>query len=162
MVGVGHLCRQRGVLVRDMVVVRWRNERKNDGHFKTGTDMKKWIGRVGEAIVDIVIVIYVMMEGIVVEIWGLMKGLFSKKKQEEEVKEETPGYQCRCHQCGEEFRAAGVMMEGFAGTRSLLIMPNECPKCGSFKIMPVMYEDDEFHVEGYQRMWEKKEMRIKE
>jgi hypothetical protein len=100
--------------------------KKNDGHFKTRTDMRKWFGH------------------------------------EEEPEEKNPGYQCRCHQCGEEFRAAGVMIEGLAGTRSLLIMPNECPKCGSFKIMPVKYEDDEFHVEGYRRMWERKEVRIKE
>ena len=163
MVGVGHLCRQRGVLVRNMVVVRWRNERKDDGHFKTRTDMRKWIGRVGEAIVDVVIVIYVMMEGIVVVIWEFLKGLFSKKKQEEDaVEERNPGYQCRCHQCGEEFKAAGVMMEGFPSTNFLLIDPKECPKCGSFKIMPVMFEYSEFHVKGYQRMWERKEIRIKE
>lgn len=117
----------------------------------------------GEVIVDVVIVIYVMMEGIVVEIWDLMKGLFSKKKQEEEaVEEENPGYRCRCHQCGEEFRAAGVMMEGFPSTAFLLLDPKECPKCGSFKIMPVMFEWDGFHVKGYERMWKEKEIRTKE
>lgn len=124
--------------------------------------MRRWIGKVGEIIVDVVIVIYVMMEGIVVEIWGLMKGLFSKKKQEEEVEEKSSGYQCRCHQCSEEFRAAGIMMEGIPSRAFLLINPKECPKCGSFKIMPVMFEWDYFHVKGYERMWKEKEARVKE
>ena len=83
-------------------------------------------------------------------------------RHEEEPEEKNPDYLFRCHQCGEEFMAAGVMMEAFACSSFLLIKPKECPKCGSFKIMPVMFDDDEFYVERYQRIWEEKEMRAKE
>ena len=83
-------------------------------------------------------------------------------RHEEEPEEKNPDYLFRCHQCGEEFMAAGVMMEAFACSSFLLIKPKECPKCGSFKIMPVMFDDDEFYVVRYQRIWEEKEMRAKE
>jgi ribosomal protein S27AE len=83
-------------------------------------------------------------------------------RHEEEPEEKDSEYLCRCHQCGEEFMAIGVMMEGFASVSFLLMRPKECPKCGSFKIKPVMFDDDEFYVERYQRIWEEKEMRAKE
>ena len=83
-------------------------------------------------------------------------------RYEEEVEEKNPDYRCRCHQCGEEFMAVGIMMEGFSCLTFLLIKPKECPKCGSFKIMPVLLEGDDFYVESYERMWKEKELRIRE
>ena len=69
-------------------------------------------------------------------------------------KEDNTQYEFRCHQCGKEFMAVGMLMDSFASSSFLLIKPKECPSCGSIKVMPVMFEDDGVQVERYQRMWE--------
>lgn len=77
------------------------------------------------------------------------------------AKDENTQYEFRCHQCGKEFMAVGILMDGFASSSFLLIKPKECPNCGSIRIMPVLFEDDKFQVEKYQRMWELKEKNTK-
>ncbi len=71
--------------------------------------------------------------------------------------EKKTRYEFRCHSCGEEFEAAGMLMDSFASFSFFLIDPKKCPNCGSIRIMPVMFENDEFQAERYQSMWEQKE-----
>ena len=82
--------------------------------------------------------------------WDWLKGLFIK---EEPVAVETKPVRFHCHQCGEEYTADKRIIH--LGPQTLMTSsPRECPHCGGYKTMPVMFEEDDIYEEMYQRLWE--------
>lgn len=69
-------------------------------------------------------------------------------------------YRIRCHQCDNEFMAGGMLLRGLYDY-SLLMFCRECPNCGSLRIMPEMFEDDELQIENYHCYWEQQEREAK-
>ena len=65
----------------------------------------------------------------------------TKNKPSEKIGEDNTQYEFRCHQCGGDFMAAGIFIDGFASSSILLLNPKECPNCGSKRIVPVLFED---------------------
>ena len=74
--------------------------------------------------------------------------------------EENTQYEFRCHQCGEVFMD-DIFGYEYPLTPLMLAKPKKCPYCGSVRIMPVMFENDESQAERYQRMWEQEEKKAK-
>ena len=77
-----------------------------------------------------------------------LKKLFAKNTPVEKAEEESEKYEIHCHQCDNVFMSGGMLLHGFYDY-SLLMFCRVCPKCGSHRIMPVMFEDSEFHVKSY-------------
>ena len=90
-----------------------------------------------------------------------LKRLFARMAPVETAKEEKPMYEIHCHQCDNVFMSGGLLLEGICSDFSLLMLCRECPSCGSYRIMPVMFEDDEFKVKSYHRYWERLEREAK-
>lgn len=85
-----------------------------------------------------------------------LKKLFAKNTPVETTEEENTMYEIHCHQCDNVFMSGGILSRGFYDY-SLLMFTRVCPKCGSHRIMPVMFEDSEFHVKSYHSYWERLE-----
>lgn len=80
--------------------------------------------------------------GLLVEFWNWLKDLSLNKKPVEEAKEKLPEFEFQCHECGEHFMVAGLVLDnGFES--NILALSKKCSNCGSPKIDPVMFEDDE-------------------
>ena len=80
--------------------------------------------------------------GLLVELWNWLKDLSLKKKPVEEAKEKLPEFEFHCHECGEHFMVAGLVLDnGFES--NILAFSKKCPNCGSPNINPVVFEDDE-------------------
>ena len=90
-----------------------------------------------------------------------LKKLFVRNEPVETTKEENTLYEIHCHQCDNVFMSGGLLLQGICGDFSLLMLCRECPSCGSYRIMPVMFEDDEFKVKNYHRYWERLEREAK-
>ena len=90
-----------------------------------------------------------------------LKKLFVRNEPVETAKEEKTMYEIHCHHCDNVFMSGGLLLQGIYGDFSLLMLCRECPSCGSHKIMPVMFEDDEYHVKSYHRYWERLEREAK-
>ena len=90
--------------------------------------------------------------------WNWLRGLFVKKKpvaedaKVEDAIEEVEQESYRCHECGKEFLANKVIIrcDHRPLTGSVL---EECPCCESVETMPVRFEQDEFYITEYQRLW---------
>ena len=89
-----------------------------------------------------------------------LKRLFARMAPVETAKEEKPLYEIHCHQCDNVFMSSGILLDGGCNF-SLLMLTRVCPKCGSHRIMPMMFEDDEFHVKSYHSYWERLEREAK-
>lgn len=80
--------------------------------------------------------------GLLVELWNWLKDLSLKKKPVEEAKEKLPEFEFQCHECGEHFMVAGLVLDnGFES--NILAFSKKCPNCGSPNINLVVFEDDE-------------------
>lgn len=89
-----------------------------------------------------------------------LKKLFAKNTPVEKAEEKNTMYEIHCHQCDNVFMSGGILSDGGCNF-SLLMLTKVCPKCGSHRIMPVMFEDDEFNVKNYHRYWERLEREAK-
>ena len=85
-----------------------------------------------------------------------LKGLFVKEKPiAEEAKNEdaiTEQIEFRCQKCGKTFLAEKEMVR-FDYHAPIVPAPFNCPYCESIETMPVMFEQEEFYVNEYQRLW---------
>ena len=87
-----------------------------------------------------------------------LKGLFVKEKPiAEEAKnedEKTEQIEFRCHECGKTFLATKEMIS-FDYHAPMVPAPFDCPYCESIETLPVRFEQDEFYVNEYQRLWKR-------
>ena len=102
---------------------------------------EKFDGIISCAIIGVMAVIAVI-GGLSVEFWNWLKDLLPKKKSVEEAGEKMPEFEFHCHECGEHFMVAGLVLDnGFES--NILAFSKKCPNCGSPNINPVVFEDDE-------------------
>jgi rubrerythrin len=87
-----------------------------------------------------------------------LKGLFVKEKTiAEEAKnkdERTEQIEFRCQECGKAFLAEKEMIR-FDYHAPMVPAPFDCPYCESIETMPVMFEQEAFYVNEYQRLWKR-------
>jgi len=113
---------------------------------------EKFDGIISCAIIGMMAVIAVV-GGLLVELWNWLKDLPPKKKPVEEAEEKMPEFEFHCHECGEHFMVAGLVLDnGFES--NILAFSKKCPNCGSPNINPVVFEDDEcFPQQKQSWMW---------
>ena len=80
--------------------------------------------------------------GLLVELWKWLKDMLPKKKPVEEAEEKLPEFEFQCHECGEHFMVGGLVL-GDGLESKILTFSKKCPNCGSPKVDPVMFENDE-------------------
>lgn len=92
------------------------------------------------------------------EAWNWLRGLFVKKKpvaedaKVEDAIEEVEQESYRCHECGKEFLAKKVIIRCDHRPLTASVL-EECPYCENIETMPVRFEQDEFYITEYQRLW---------
>lgn len=104
--------------------------------------MKVKFGEIMLYVIIGVMAVIAVIGGLLVELWNWLKDLSPKKKPVEEAEEKMPKFEFHCHECGEHFMVAGLVLDnGFES--NILAFSKKCPNCGSPRIAPVMFEDDE-------------------
>ena len=105
--------------------------------------MKDKFGEILSYAVIGVMIPFAIVGGLLVEFWKWLKNLSPKKKPIEEAEEKIPKFEFHCHECGEHFKVGGLILDnGFEC--KLLANSKTCPNCGSSRIDPLMFEDDDF------------------
>ncbi len=104
--------------------------------------MKEKLGGIISYAIICVMAVIAVIGGLLVELWNWLKDMSPKKKPVEEAEEKIPEFEFHCHECGEHFMVAGLVLDnGFES--NILAFSKKCPNCGSPKIDPMMFEDDE-------------------
>ena len=107
--------------------------------------MKVKFGEIMLYVIICVMAVIAVIGGLLVELWNWLKDLSPKKKPVEEAEEKMPKFEFQCHECGEHFMVAGLVLDnGFES--NILAFSKKCPNCGSPNINPVVPEDDECFV----------------
>ena len=107
--------------------------------------MKVKFGEIMLYVIIGVMAVIAVIGGLSVEFWNWLKDLLPKKKSVEEAGEKMPEFEFHCHECGEHFMVAGLVLDnGFES--NILAFSKKCPNCGSPNINPVVPEDDECFV----------------
>ncbi len=104
--------------------------------------MKVKFGEIMLYVIIGVMAVIAVIGGLLVEFWNWLKDLSPKKKPVEEAEEKIPEFRFHCHECGEHFMVAGLVLDNGL-ENNILTLSKKCPNCGSPMIDPVMFEDDE-------------------
>lgn len=104
--------------------------------------MKEKLGGIISCAIIGVMAVIAVIGGLLVELWNWLKDMSPKKKPVEEAEEKIPEFEFHCHECGEHFMVAGLVLDnGFES--NILTFSKKCPNCGSPNINLVVFEDDE-------------------
>lgn len=104
--------------------------------------MKEKLGGIISCAIIGVMAVIAVIGGLLVEFWNWLKDLSPKKESVEEAEEKMPKFEFQCHECGEHFMVAGLVLGDGLESR-ILALSKKCPKCGSPNISPVVPENDE-------------------